>query len=494
VVGCALGIDLGTSSLKVACLATDGHVVATEREAYPLYRDDHGAMEQDPQDWTGALTAAVRRLGTHVDLGRVSAIGLAGQLPTLTVVRDGQPVGRAVTWLDGRADAWTRTRLAGGRRARFYRRTGMPLDGRYLGPMYALHHAGEAQANDRVLSAKDFLYLWLTGRRKTDPATATGYAVWDLEGQDWSDALGRFWGIGREQLPEVVAGPDAFDPLLPGAAVMLGIPAGVPVHVGTADSLAAVLGSGALRAGTLSSVWGSSTAISLAVRAPILDRRMRYLVTPHALAGLYALETDLLATGEGLTWLGAITGEPQDRLVRAAAERPRGARGLRFAPYVAGAEQGALWRSDVAGVLQGLTTGHDAGDIARAFLEGIAFEIRRCAELLANAAGGADEVALIGGAPTAAGMARLFADVLGRDVVIVDAPSAAARGAALLTGATAVAADDPDAVRASLAPQARTAGPTDDGSAFYETLYRQHLDAFPSQARRPRHDGRQDGP
>lgn len=488
-----LGIDLGTSAVKVALVDRGGRVLDGERESYPIESETAGAMEQNPRDWTRAVVASVGRLGARHDLARVAAIGLSGQLPTLVVIRDGKPLGRAVTWMDGRADAWTRRRLGPARRQAFYRITGMPLDGRYIGPMYA-YHRGRARcrgaAADRVLSAKDYLYLWLTGEPRTDPATAAGYGMWDLKEGAWSHNLARLWSLDTTQLPAVVAGADALGRLLDVRAGELGLPRGASVHVGTGDSLAAVVGGGGLRSHCLTVVWGSSTALIGTVTAPVLDEAARYLVTPHAVPRLYGVETDLLATGAGVDWLSALAGWESGRLVGAAGAVPPGADGVRFAPYVAGAEQGVLWRDSLSGTVLGLTTAHTIAHLGRAFLEGVAFEIRRCLEVLSEPMGRVDDVVLL--APGLRGwVAGMLADVLAHDVRHVRDGLVGARGAAVLTGATDIAADAADACRALVAGNT-SVHPTNEASrSLYEGLYQEHLRRFPRDARvraaQPRH-------
>lgn len=483
-----LGIDLGTSAVKVALVDRHGRVVDGEREPYPMLREPFGAMEQDPRDWTRAVLACVHRLAVRQDLALVSAVGLTGQLPTLVVVRDGQPLGYAVTWLDGRADAWTRRHLGPRLRQEVYRITGMPMvDGRYLGPMYAYHHvhgAPRADRGDRLLSAKDYLYRWLTGDLKTDPATAAGYGMWDLVQRTWSPELAHLWSLDTTQLPSVAEGADQAGRLLDERAREFGLPLGVSVHVGTGDSLAAVVGSGGLASRCLTVVWGSSTALIGSVSTPVLDDQARYLVTPHVMPGLYAVEADLLATGAGIDWLSGLVGRQPESLVREAAAVPPGADGVRFAPYVAGAEQGVLWRDRLAGTVIGLTTAHTMAHLVRAFLEGVAFEIRRCLEVLAGPMDGVDDVVLIGLGSGGDWVAGLLADVLARDIRHVHDSLAAARGAAILTGATHIAADDGSAIRALLAVDTVACQPTELSRSLYETLYEEHLGRFPRLARR----------
>jgi xylulokinase len=468
-----LGIDLGSSAVKAVAVAADGAVAAAREAAFPTIREPAGAAEQEPADWLAAAAAAVAALGPALGPGwsqLVSGIGLAGQLPTLVCLGESAPVGRAVTWMDGRADGWAAGLVDAERRLALYRATGMPIDGRYLAPMFRHHFADRAGAVRRILSAKDFLCWALTGQAVTDPSTAAGYGVWALETRSWDSALSAFWGLDRALLPPIRPAAKIAGPLSPAGAALLGLPEGIPVAVGAADSVAAAYAMGGLCEGTACIAMGSSTVIMDAVRTRALDPAARYLLTPHAQPGWYGREMDLLATGTGHRWLRELLGwAPEELEARAAATAP-GAGGLLFAPYLAGGEQGALWDPALRGVLHGLTVGSRPGDIARAFLEGSWFEVRRCLAVLDEQAPVAT-VRLSGHAAGNPFLLALAADILGRPVSPWTGSSAAALGAALLA--------DP-----ALAPPKDRAGTVlpGPGAADYDGLYRRYLQLFPAVA------------
>src|SRR6266851_9259745 len=128
--------------------------------------------EQQTADWLRAASRAMHALAADLkgSLGtewteQVAAIGLTGQLPTLVCLDDAKPLGAAITWKDGRADAWASTRVDTARRTLMYGRTGMPIDGRYLAPMLQFHFAESIARVRTILSAKDYLLSELTGLR-----------------------------------------------------------------------------------------------------------------------------------------------------------------------------------------------------------------------------------------------------------------------------------------------------------------------------------------
>ena len=433
----ALGLDLGTSAVKLVALDAAGWIAASATAEFPTTSLLPGQAEQAPADWLRALADAAAVLWRELAAAARSAepdefvaIGLAGQLPTLVCLgRDG-PLGPAITWKDARADTWATRLVEGAGRGRLYERTGMPIDGRYLAPMFRHHWYSRREELHTLLSAKDYVGYALTGRRLTDPSTAAGYGIYDLETAAFETALCELWELPLRLLPEILPSSSIAGPLQAVGAALLGLPAGLPVTVGMADSVAAALTLTGLVEGSVAVTTGSSTIILDVVQGIQLDPKSRYLLTPHAAAGWYGREMDLLATGTGYQWLGRLLSWAPGELDERAARSVPGAHGLIFAPYLATGEQGALWDPALRGVLQGLTLRHGADDIARAFLEGVCFETRRCLDVLAER-GAVREIVVAGHLFGHGANLQLFADVLGRPVRVCTVPSPAAVGAAL---------------------------------------------------------------
>jgi xylulokinase len=345
----------------------------------------------------------------------------------------------------------------------------MPIDGRYLGPMFRYHFHGRL-AVETLLSAKDYLCYLLTGERLTDPSTAAGYGAFDLAAGAFDASLAGRWGTARSALPAVRPAHALAGPLSAEGARLLGLRAGVPVTVGSADSVASGFAMCGLQKGVVCITMGSSTVVLDAIAERALDRAARYLLTPHVAAGWYAREMDLLATGTGYAWLSRLLGWADGELDQQAADSEPGARGVRFAPYLAGGEQGALWDATLRGSIHGLTVRHRACDLARAFLEGMCFEIRRCVDVLAER-GVLHGVVVAGHIINRPTSLRLLADILGRPLRPWHGASPAARGAAL--GARLLLEPDSTLIEESHAGEPAAIAPGADGG-LYDGLYQQY--------------------
>lgn len=468
-----LGIDLGTSAIKVAALGLDDAPAAEASADFETIASAPLAAEQSPADWLEALRAAMQRLAAQLGAGdrdwgsRIAAIGLTGQLPTLVCLGKEGPVAPAITWKDGRADAWAATRIA---RGDHYPRTGMPIDGRYLGPMWQFHFEHRALEVRCILSAKDYLLHALTGEHVTEPSTAAGYGVYDLKARAFARELCDFWHLPAHLLPEVRPAASLAGTLHAAGAALLGLPAGIPVSVGAADSACAAYAMAGLDERIASVSFGSSAVIFAATPAPRLDAQARYLLTPHVQPGWYGREMDLLSSGTGYRWLSDLFGWDEGRIDHFAAEAPPGAHGLFFAPYLGGGEQGALWNPRLRGALLGLTLGHGRADIARAYLEGVFFEVRRCFEVLVES-GPIDAVRVAGKIAESDESLAMLGDILNRPVSAHTERSPAALGAARLARRLLGTRTH----RTHVQEPFRTRAPDPSVVGIYESLYGEYL-------------------
>ncbi|MDH6197174.1 xylulokinase [Mycobacterium frederiksbergense] len=409
-----LGIDLGTSSLKVVAVGPDGAVCASARCEYPTDRPEPLAAEQDPQDWWNALTATLAEVAAAVPPAAWSGIGLSAMLPTLVALdAAGAPTGPAITWEDGRAEpeaGWLRDAIGDDQ---LYQLTGQRVDGRYLAPMHRrldrLGHGGVLAA-----AAKDVLFAQLTGELLTDPSTAAGTGVFDLDRHTWDPDL-----IVAADVPGLppVAPSTTVAPLAAPWTSVLGITGEVPVVLGAADSVLGAFGIGARTHGDVAVIAGTSAVVLGISDHAVRDPHSRYLITPLTGTG-WGLEMDVLAVGSafgGIAGLLGLSGPAE--LLDAAATVPLGRTPV-FLPYLTPGEQGALWDPELTGTLHGLDLSMGAGHVGRALLTGVVVELRRAVAIAEAATGRRGPVLLGGGAATSPLLWQDLADATGREVLV----------------------------------------------------------------------------
>jgi sugar (pentulose or hexulose) kinase len=475
-----IGLDLGTSGLKAVALTASGAILGQASAAYPTYRPVAGAYEQDAGDWQRAAEQVMAQLGEMIPARQWRAIGLAGMIPTLvTLGPDGEPTGPAITWQDGRADDLGdefRERCGA---AELYRLTGQWVDGRYLLPMFSRIARADpacAAATATIASAKDYLFAWLTGELATDPSTASGYGCYELEKGRWNAAvLAKADPPGRRpELPPVRPSVTC-RPLRAAAAARLGC-ASVPVVLGAADSVLGALGLGVREPGQVAYIAGTSTVILGITDRLVRDPDHRFLVTPLAEPGRWGVEMDQLATGSAITWLADLLGGNLTAagLVELAA-RTDPSHAPVLLPYLSPGEQGALWDPLLRGAVFGLEFGHGREHLARALVNGIILESRRCLTVLDQAGGFGGVVEVAGGSAVGPSFRADLADATRRMVSMPrDADTYySARGAALIA-ALAVAGDWPD--EAFPAPGA-VVGPDRSRTGLWDELWAAHESA-----------------
>ena len=302
--------------------------MARASATYLTMRPEPQASEQDPESWLIAVRSSVRELSEQVPTDRWLGIGLSAMIPTLvTTDASGEPVRAAITWEDGRAETQAAALNAEFGSEQLYSVTGQVVDGRYLVPMLLRVKDADPERlsrSTRVLGAKDYLFWWLTGEWVTDPSTASGYGCYDLATGEWrSDILAaaaKVLDAPIPQLPDIQASVHTA-PLTATTAHDLGLPSGLPIVLGAADSVLAALALGVSNLGDVAYIAGTSTVILAVSDQLVLDPVHRYLVTPMAEPGSWGLEMDLLATGSAVRRMAQV-----DRRFRSRVDRSRGSR------------------------------------------------------------------------------------------------------------------------------------------------------------------------
>ncbi len=410
-------------------------------------------------------------------------------IPTLvTAGADGQPIGPAITWEDSRAED-----QAGHLREVFGAAagtagdealcliTGQRVDGRYLLPMFtrlAEDDPGRADATATLLSAKDYLFWWLTGVAATDPSTATGFGCFGLEAGRWNqDVLAASCVTGssvtgrRPELPPVLP-PVTTMRLRARVAARLECDP-IPVCLGAAASVLGAFGLGSRARGQIAYIAGTSTVILGIADKPLLDPDQRFLVTPLAQPGLWGLEMDLLATGSALRWLAELLGDGLDEagvISLAAGTDPADAPVV--LPYLSPGEQGALWDPELHGTITGLTLAHGRRHLARGLVNGIMLESRRCLAVLDESGPFGGDMLVAGCSAAAAAFRADLANATGRRVIVPAGQDTdcSARGAALL----AAAASGRPVPAAYSEPGAMISEPDPARAAMWEILWNRH--------------------
>ena len=427
-----LAIDLGTSRVKVALISESLETVASTSESYLTFTAEPDQAEQRVDEWLAAIRTATSRLTTEHPSVLILAVTLTAQMPTLVALdSDRNVIGNAITWQDSRADSLVDELLTTEQKLTVSQVAGTPIDGRYIIPMHLRRLSSADYEPTVLLSAKDYLFYLLTGEFVTDPSTASGFGNYDLVGENWNSDLTSLWGISPSLLPEIRPSHYALPLLETGMALVPGLTTGTPVYLGAADSVCAHHFVERHFTTAISIIDGSSTVI-MASSVPGHTFQGQVLRSPLVDASQSGIEMDLLASGSSIAWLaGLLALSPSELEELALAHADMANASTLLYPYLAGGEQGALWRTDLSGSIQALSLSTSRNDLALAVFEGIAFETLRCLRLLQNSSTPPTVVALTGRNSRGLGPAILSA-LLGSPVIAIGQQSPSLLGAALI--------------------------------------------------------------
>jgi xylulokinase len=439
--------DLGTSGDKASLHHADGRLIAAHTARYPVDFGPGGKAEQDPHDWWVGFCAATRALlsETGTDPADVAAVAMSGQMMGAVLVDDqDEAIRPAVIWADTRAQAETSALIGAVGADRGYDLLGHRLDPTCSLPkmMWLREHEPDAWARTSVvLQAKDYVTLRLTGRRCIDPSDASGTNAYDQHTRDWSDELLAAAGIERDILPPILPSASVAGGVTRAAAAATGLREGTPVVIGGADGCTSALGVGLVGADSGAVVTlGTSAWISMAAERPIRDPRQRIIAFDHVVPGSFVPLGAMQSAGASLQWFASIVGVADDTvgaLVEEAGDVEASSEGLFFLPYLLG-ERAPIWDVSARGTFIGIEHHHTRAQLARAVLEGVAFNLYGIFMAMAESVRPIDSIDAVGGGAKGDVWLQLMADTWGVPVrrrTVVD--EANSLGAAVI-GAVAV--------------------------------------------------------
>lgn len=374
-----LGIDLGTSSVKVVLTDGSGRELARADAGYRLDAPAPGRTETDPGDWWRAVCQAVRTV-TGASGGPVGAIGLSGQMHGLVLVDGGGvPVRPAITWADTRA-ASMRGEWAGLDRG-VWDRLNNPFSPGMAGVVLswlARNDLAVLRASSSALQPKDYLRLRLTGLVGAEHTDASATLLYDPEARAWMPDLAEHFGIDPGLLPDLSEPADVAGTLTAEAATSLGLTPGIPVAYGLADTASAMLGSGLREPGSVQLTLGTGGQIVTPVRS-VSRAAGRGIHSYAAEGGRYEMAA-ILGGGLALDWVRRMLGYKWAEFYALAARPVRPGDPL-FLPHLVG-ERTPYLRPDLRGAWTNLALHHERADLARSALEGVALGLRTAYEAL----------------------------------------------------------------------------------------------------------------
>ncbi len=460
-----LGIDLGTSELKVILLDADGALRASEHVPLTVSRPQPGWSEQAPQDWWTALQRALDALAANnaAALREVRGIGLSGQMHGAVLLDEHDAVLRpAILWNDNRSAAQCEALRQAD--PELETRAGNLVMPGFTAPklLWVREHEPAVFARvAKVLLPKDYLRLQLTGLHATDCSDASGTLWLDVSARSWSARALALCALGLGHMPALFEGSASTGTVRAAWCRRWGLRPDAVVAAGAGDNAASAIGMGAIHPGEGFVSLGTSGVIFLATAQFQPETRRAVHAFCHALPQRWHQMAVMLSAASALRWAVQLTGQRDEAalLALAAGLSPRQRQAAPFfLPYLSG-ERTPHNDPHATGAFVGLTHDHGPADLGWAVIEGVSFGLLDgWQSLQAQRAPDSSPLGLVGGGGRSLLWATLLATALGEPLALREGGDvAAARGAARL--GWLAAQGDPAAVFADDGRQARVVEP-----------------------------------
>lgn len=479
-----IGIDLGTSAVKVLALSVKGRkVLAEASRSYPTLTPRPGFAEQSPEVWWTATCAAIGEVLEKVPGDDIAAIGFSGQVNGMVLLDvDGEVIGNAIIWLDARAAAEAReleTDVSDivARTASRVSAITVLAKLKWLGR----HDPDRLSRARSLLFAKDYLMWRMTGVKCTDASEATSASMLDIARGDWFLPGVEATGAESSILPPLHSATGFAGRVSTRASAETGLPSGIPVVPGAGDVAALATGCGVISPGILGVTLGTAGHVVLSVDADALFTPGAGLWrVAHAAPDKAVWLGLVMSGGLSLSWLHRIfstagPGTSFDDLVGLADASAAGANGVSFVPFLEGAAT-PYDRMAARGSFVGLSSSTGAGDMVEAVLEGVGFNIRQCVDAFGDCGTGITEIRLAEGGARVDRWCQVLAGILDRPITRLEHLNTSSLGAALMANC-ALSGTSLSDLAGVPAGGSRTFQPQRDQREAYENAYRRYLAA-----------------
>ena len=479
-----IGIDLGTSAMKLLLMDGTGTIHNTVTREYPLEFPRPGWSQQDPEHWKNALFSGIPELLTGFDPSQVAGIGAGGQMHGLVILDEGDRVIRpAILWNDGRTAAQVEyLNETVGRQVLSARTANIAFAG-FTAPKLLWLRENEPENFARiakVMLPKDYINYLLTGVHSCDYSDASGMLLLDVAHKCWSREMLELCALTEGQMPRLFESYEPIGTLTPESAGLLGLPQSTLVCAGAGDNAAAAVGTGVVGEGGCNISLGTSGTVFISSKTFGVDPGNGLHAFAHADGGWHLMGCMLSAAScnkwllENILLTSDYSGEQA-----AIREEGLGNNHVYFLPYLMG-ERSPINDTDARGTFTGLTLDTTRADLVQAVLEGVAFAIRDSVEVARSLGIAIPSCKLCGGGARSPLWRRILAGVLNIPLELPASEQGPGMGGAMLAMVACGAYDSVESCCARLCATGQTVNPEPDLAARYEEKYRKFQKIYPA--------------
>lgn len=429
-----IGIDLGTSGVKILLVGANGKILGETNESYPVLYPKEGWTEQNPLDWWEATLRGLKQLLKGQDKSAVRGISFGGQMHGLVALDKEDTVIRpCILWNDGRTEKQTNylNEIIGKEKLSTY--TGNIAFAGFTAPklLWLKENEPEHFAKiEKIMLPKDYLAYKFSGVFCTDVSDASGTLLLDVKSREWSKEMCELCGVTEKQLPRLYESYEVVGTIQKDLAEELGLSEDVKIIAGAGDNAAAAIGTGTVGEGACNVSLGTSGTIFLSSeRFPSDDKNALHSFC-HADGKWHLMGCILSAASARKWWLEEILSSKDyngdEEEIREAKES-----NLIFLPYLSG-ERSPHNDVNAKGAFVGLTAATTRGEMSKAVMEGVAFALRDCLEAAKSNGVLPAYTNLCGGGARSKVWRQIVADVLNLPVHILTTEQGPAYGGAIL--------------------------------------------------------------
>ncbi|MGN0297808.1 MAG: xylulokinase [Lachnospiraceae bacterium] len=477
-----IGIDLGTSAVKLLLMNESGEIKNIVSKEYPLYFPQPGWSEQKPEDWFAASMDGIKELTADVDAKEVAGISFGGQMHGLVVLDENDQVIRpAILWNDGRTvkECDYLNRIIGQEKLSAYT-ANIAFTG-FTAPKILWMKANEPEKFaqiKKIMLPKDYLAYRLTGVHCTDPSDASGMLLFDVKNRCWSKEMLDICGITEEMMPKVFESYESVGCLKPEIAAELGMLESVKVAAGAGDNAAAAVGTGTVGEGSCNVSLGTSGTVFISSKEFKVDSHNALHAFAHADGSYHLMGCMLSAASCNKWWMEEIL-RTSDFNGEQAGIQELGKNNVFFLPYLMG-ERSPHNDPNARGTFTGMTMDSSRQDMTQAVLEGVAYALRDSIEVARSLGIPLERTKICGGGAKSTLWKNIIANVFNMKVDIVACEEGPSYGGAMLAAvACGVYASVEEAAKA-IVRVVDTVEPDPELVARYESQYQKFVKIYPA--------------
>ena len=479
-----IGVDLGTSAVKLLLMDEAGQIKNVVTKEYPLEFPQPGWSQQAPQDWEKAVMEGIPELLSGFDGSQVAGIGCGGQMHGLVILDENDNVIRpAILWNDGRtAKQVDYLNNVIGKEKLSALTANIAFAG-FTAPkiLWVKENEPENFAKiAKIMLPKDYINYILTGVHSCDYSDASGMLLLDVEHKCWSKEMLEICGISESQMPGLYESFECIGCVKPEIAAKLGIPASVKVVAGAGDNAAAAVGTGVVGEGGCNISLGTSGTVFISSEKFGVDSNNALHAFAHADGG-YHLMGCMLSAASCNKWLMDDIYQTKDY---AAEQEPitddkLGENHVYFLPYLMG-ERSPINDTNARGTFLGMTMDTTRADLVQAVLEGVAYAIRDSVEVARSLGIEINSSKICGGGAKSALWKKIMANVLNAELECLESEQGPGMGGAMLAMVACGVYPDVQSACDALVKVASTVEPEPELVAKYEKRYQQFKKIYPA--------------